>query len=134
MVSFTGKFDIEVLRELSKGNASEISECPIEITKDLTRRAQRARDRLRYAESLRRRQIAGRGTFSAKQQYELALLADDTLRKQANEATRISGFGRIKHEDGRFEDIARHGRGILRTLLDHMSPNFADDDDTHTDD
>ena len=134
MVSFTGKFDIDVLRELSKDSASETGEDKLEPTKALTLRAQRARDRLRYAESLRRSQKAGRSKFSARDLSELALLADDTLRTQANEATRYSGFGRIKHEDGSYEDIARHGGGIVRTLLDHMTPNIADDDDMHADD
>ena len=93
--------------------------------------AQQARDRLRYAEGLRQSQKGGRRKFSAWQQSELALLANDTLRKQANEATRKSGFGRIRHEDGSYEDIARDGGGIVRTLLDHTVATIADDADLY---
>ena len=134
MVSFTGKFDIDVLRELSKGTASETDEGKRKPTQDLTRRAREARDRLRYAEGLRRSQKAGRSTFSARDLSELALLADGSLRTQANDATRKSGFGRIKHEDGTYEDISRHGVGIVRTLLDHVVPNIADDIDLYAND
>ena len=59
----------------------------------------------------------------------LDALAAGTLRTEANEATRRSGWGRIKHEDGSWEDIAPHGGGIVRTVLDHVVPTTADDDD-----
>ena len=59
----------------------------------------------------------------------LHALAAGTLRTEANEATRRSGWGRIKHEDGSWEDIAPHGGGIVRTVLDHVVPTRADDDD-----
>ena len=127
MVSFTGKFDIDVLREVGKGRASETGEGNREPTKDLTLKAQQARDRLRYAEGLRRCQQAGQSKFSARDLSELALLANGSLRTEANDATRKSGFGRIKHENGTYEDIARHGGGIVRTLLDHMTPHIFDD-------
>ena len=127
MVSFTGKFDVDVLREVSQGCASQTGAGNREATKDLTLMAQRARDRLRYAVALHESKNRGRRNFSARQRAELALLANDTLRKEANKATRKSGFGRIKHEDGSYEDIARHGGGIVRTLLDHMTPHIFDD-------
>ena len=69
--------------------------------------------------------------FSGHEQAELALLADGSLRRQANDATRRSGFGRIKHEDGTYEDIAPHGGGIVRTLLDHVLPNIDDEEDLY---
>ena len=131
MVSFTGKFDLDVLLEMSKDRASETGEGNREPTKDLTLMAQQARDRLRYAVALRQSQKRGRRNFSARQQSELALLANDTLRKEANEATRKSGFGRIRHEDGRYEDIARDGGGIVRTLLDNTVATIADDADLY---
>ena len=129
MVSFTGKFDVNVLREVSKDSASQTGEGHPEPTKSLTLRAQRARDRLRYAESLRRSQKAGRSKSSARDFGELALLANGSLRTEANDATRKSGFGRIKYEDGTYEDIARHGGGIVKTLLDHMTPHIFDDEE-----
>ena len=78
---------------------------------------------------MRRVYAAAKTLAEASDLSELALLADDTLRKQANEATRISGFGRIKHEDGSYEDLAPHGGGIVRTVLDRMLPTKADDHD-----
>ena len=38
----------------------------------------------------------------------------------ADSATRKSGWGRIKHPDGTFEDIAPHNGGIVRTVLDSV--------------
>ena len=57
----------------------------------------------------------------------LQQLAAGTLRTKANEATRKSRWGRIKHEDGNWEDLAPHGGGIVRTVLDHVVPTKADD-------
>ena len=127
MVSFTGKVDLNVLRQVSNDGSTQTVEGNREPTQDLTRTAQKARDRLRYAESLRRSQQAGRRRFSAQEQAELALLADGSLLTQANDATRRSGFGRIKNEDGTYEDIAPHGGGIVRTILDHVEPNPEDE-------
>ena len=59
----------------------------------------------------------------------LHALADGTLRTEANEATQRSGFGRIKHADGTYEDIAPHNGGIVRTVLDHVEPNSEDEID-----
>ena len=59
----------------------------------------------------------------------LQQLAAGTLRTKANEATRKSGWGRIKHEGGTWEDLAPHGGGIVRTVLDHVVPTKADDYD-----
>ena len=53
------------------------------------------------------------------------------LHDAANEATRKSGWGRIKNRDGTFEDIAPNGGGIVRTLLDG---HFWPDDDSDADD
>ena len=44
---------------------------------------------------------------------------------------RQSGFGRIKHKDGRYEDITPHGRGIVRTLLDDVVPNLDNEPDLY---
>ena len=123
MVSFTGKFDVHLLRELSKESASETGEGEGKATQDLTRRAQKARYRLRYAEGLRRKRENGCWKFSAWQQSALKELDDGTLRSKANDATRQSGFGRIMNEDGSYQDIARHGGGIVKKLLDHVDPD-----------
>ena len=58
----------------------------------------------------------------------LHALADGTLCAEATAATRRSGWGRIKHEDGSWEDITPHGGGIVRTVLDHVVPTDDDDD------
>ena len=131
MVSFTGKMDVNLLRRLSGGSSSQTAEATREPTQGLTRQAQTARDRLRFAETLYRKQQAGRRKFSAQEHAELALLANGSLRREANDATRRSGFGRIKHEDGSYEDIAPHAGGIVRTLLDHVVPNIDDKPDLY---
>ena len=116
---------------MSADGSAQIVEGSRESTHDLMRAAQKARDRLRCAESLRQSQRAGRRSLSVKDRTELALLAEGTLRRQANDATRRSGIGRIKHEDGTYEDIAPHGGGIVRTLLDHVVPNIDDELDLY---
>ena len=50
------------------------------------------------------------------------------LHTAANDATRKSGFGRIKLPNGDFEDIAPHNGGIVRTVLDKIVTTTADDD------
>ena len=61
----------------------------------------------------------------------LHALADGTLQSEANEATQRSGFGRIKHADGTYEDIAPHKGGIVRTVLDHVEPNSEEEIDLY---
>ena len=58
------------------------------------------------------------------------------LRREANDATRRSGWGRIKHEDGTYEDIAPHKGGIARTILDGVVSGCMQDfsDDSASDD
>ena len=91
-----------------------------EPRQELTRLAQRARDRLRYAESLQRRKLKGAKKFTGQEQALLEDLVRGTLHAEANDATRRSGWGRIKHPDGTFEDIAPHNGGIVRTVLDNV--------------
>ena len=47
-------------------------------------------------------------------------LVGGKMHAEANDATRKSGWGRIKHPDGTFEDIAPHNGGIVRTVLDNV--------------
>ena len=63
--------------------------------------------------------------------FERRLVADlreGKLHAAANVATKNSGFGRIKHPNGDFEDIAPHNGGIVRTVLDKIVTTSADDD------
>ena len=124
MVSFTGRVDLALLQQLSAVGSSQTDEATREPTQSLTRVAQRARERLRYAESLRRQELSGRKKFKPMDKEELELLATGTLLREANEATQRSGFGRLRLADGGYEDITQHGAGILRTVLDGMLPNI----------
>ena len=51
------------------------------------------------------------------------------IRAEANGATNKSGYGHIKQEGGSWHGIAPHGGGIVMTILDHVVPTRADDDD-----
>ena len=59
----------------------------------------------------------------------MAAPSPSSLLAAANEATRLSGWGRIKHRDGTFEDIAPHNGGIVRTVLDSVVPHEVSDDE-----
>ena len=124
MVSFTGRMDLDVLQQLKDVGSSQTDEATREPTQSFKFEAQKARDRLRHAESLHRRQQTGRRKLSDREQAELALLADGSLRREANDATLRSGFGRIRLPDGGFEDITQHGGGMLKTVLDDWLPNI----------
>ena len=128
MVSFTGNFEPCFLQKGDDASTQSV-EVKAHPTQNLTLAAQKARDRLRWAESLRRKQLNGQTDFTRYEMRLLQQLAAGTLRTKANEATRKSGWGRIKHEDGSYEDLARHGGGIVRTVLDRMLPTKADDHD-----
>ena len=131
MVSFTGNFESSFLQKGDDASTQSV-EVKAPPTQNLTLAAQKARDRLRWAESLHRRQQNGQTDFTAHEEALLQQLAAGTLRTKANEATQKSGWGRIKHEDGTYEDIAPHHGGIVRTLLDHVVPTEADDDDAES--
>ena len=119
MVSFTGRFDASFLQ---KGDDATETQAPKpEPTKDLTRKAQKARDRLRWAESCQRLKEKGRTNFTRYEGELLQDLAAGRLHAAANVATRASGWGRIKHPNGTYEDIDRHGGGIVRTVLDNYT-------------
>ena len=128
MVSFTGRVDLDLLQQLSAAGSSQTDEASGPETRpptqSLTRLAQRARERLRYAESLRRQELSGRKKFKPMDKEELKLLASGALLREANDATRRSGFGRIRLPDGGFEDITQHGGGMLKTVLDDWLPRI----------
>ena len=75
---------------------------------------------MRWAESLQRKKLKGQKTFTCQEQALLEDLVGGKLHAEANDATRKSGWGHIKHPDGTFEDIAPHNGGIVRTVLDSV--------------
>ena len=118
MVCFTGRFDVTFLQ--TADDSTQTVAHKQEPQQDLTCQAQRARDRLRWAESLQRKKFKGEKTLTRQEQGLLKDLVDGKLHAEANDATRRSGWGRIKHPDGTFEDIAPHNGGIVRTVLDNV--------------
>ena len=93
---------------------------------------------MRWAERLHRRKTRGKKKkFTQEEQALLADLELGKLQEAANEATRTSGYGRIKHADGSFEDIAPHGGGVVRTVLDNVvlsiEEETMDEDDENLD-
>ena len=127
MVCFTGRFDVSFL-QAGDDSTQTIAHKQEPSSQDLTRRAQRARDLLRWAESLQRQKLKGRKKFPPEEQALLQDLVGGKLHAAANDATRKSGWGRIKHRDGTFEDIAPHNGGIIRTVLDNVDPISNDDE------
>ena len=95
MVCFTGRFDVTFLQ---KGDDSTQTVAhKQEATPDLTYHAQRARDRLRLAESLQRRKLKGAIHFTREEVALLDGLVAGKLHAEAADATRKSGWGRIRH-------------------------------------
>ena len=122
IVSFTGKFDVTFLQ---KGDNSTQT---VAATPDLTNQARKARDRLRWAESLQRMKSKGRKYFKDEEWALLEELPSGRLHQAAEDATRKSRYGRIKKQDGSFEDIAPHGGGIVRRVLDNVDPSSSGDE------
>ena len=115
MVSSTGKLDLAFLQQADTTTNNRVPH-----SKTLTKCAQSARARLRYAESLQRRiHLCGR-QLSEKDVKLVADLQSGKLLYEANQATRKAGWGRIKHLDGTFEDITPNGGGIVRSILDNV--------------
>ena len=131
MVCFAGRFDASFLQ--AGDDSTQIAADKREPTKDLTRQAQRARDRLRWAECLQRRSSKGKTTFTWEEKALLDELASGNLLAQANDATRKSGWVRIKHPNGTFEDIALHNGGIVRTVLDNVPVESLGEDESSED-
>ena len=122
IVSFTGRFDVSFLQK-AHNSAQTVAATP-----HLTNRARKARERLRWAESLQKMKTKGRRYFSDEEWALIEELASGNLHKAAEDATRKSGYGRIKKQDGSFEDIAPHGGGIVRRVLDNADPNTSGDE------
>ena len=125
MVCFTGKFDVTFLQK--GGNPTQTVAGKQQPRQDLTRKAQQARDRVRWAESLHRQMMKGKRKFTHEEQALLEDLVLGKLQEAANVATRKSGYGRIKHPDGRIEDIPSDRGGIVRTVLDNVVLSTGDE-------
>jgi len=118
-VSFSGRFDAELLRRV--GASQPDTEEPSK-QRELTREAQKLRDRLRWAERLLGSKTAGRRVFTHQEKEVLADLESGALRRRANDATERSGFGRIKNDDGTSQDIGPNTGGLTRRILDNSTP------------
>jgi hypothetical protein len=127
MISFTGKFSHELLQQAAKLNPGEIhtgasqpdaSQEKSNETASLTAAAVRARADLQWAHHLERQRAAGKTNFTFLEKWYLDKLDDDTLRKDANAATRATGHGRLRHKDGSTQVIG----SVSRTVLDDYEP------------
>ena len=125
IVSFTGRFDVMAIQHVMAIQQEEAARGP---PRSLHRLAVDLRDLLRWAESLQRQKLRGRKKFTPQEQALLEDLVGGKLHDAANAATRKSGWGRIKHRDGTFEDIAPHNGGIVRTVLDKVDPASSSDE------
>ena len=122
IVSFTGRFDVTFLQKVD--NSAQT----VAATPDLTNQARKARERLRWAQSLQKMKSKGRKYFKAEERALIEELASGNLHKASEDATRKSRYGRIKKQDGSFEDIAPHGGGIVRRVLDNVDPSSSGDE------
>ena len=114
LVSFTGKFDIHVLRQVNKQPTDQPKPTP-----ELTAIAIKARAQLRRAQGLQRHKDRGRKNFNKHEWALLKDLASGKLLDAANDATRASGHGCIKNRDGSIQDITPYRGGIVRKVLGH---------------
>ena len=134
-VSFTGRVDEELLTSMASGPVAAPQRDAEQANRqhDLTRTAHKARSWLRWGEHLARRRAAGRRNWSESDQDTLAKLDSGRLRMDSNDATKASGFGRVKLKDGPYVDIGPNTGGLTRTILDDFVPAAiapeSDDDD-----
>ena len=77
---------------------------------------------------MQRNEAKGNKKLTRDERDLVADLLEGKLHAAANAATLKSGWGRIKHPNGTFEDIAPHNGGIVRTILDNIVTNSADDE------
>ena len=71
---------------------------------------------------MRNKMLLGRRNFSNWDRWYLEKLDDDTLRTDANAATKACGHGRLKHANGSYTDSGEHLGGVSRTVLDDYVP------------
>ena len=100
-------------------SAAQPADMQRDLQRDLKTAAYQARQQLYNGERLKRKQDDGR-RLNRKEKVILAQLNSGKLLRDANTATRLHGHGRVKNEDGSFEDIGPNTRGLTRTVLDNM--------------
>ena len=133
IVSFSGRFDANYLETVQgarpRGSVGASQPDDQDNTpQEKTKIANKHRGTLRWAEHLDRIRTANKRRFSND---ELQLLHDfdsGELLRQANDATRASGHGRLRSEDGTFQDIGASTGGLLRTVLDNWRPPVLEDE------
>ena len=149
VVSFSGNFDSNYLRDLVKAKAvacSQRDERAAAVapqhsdqhddqhddqpdTKQLKANATKCKGDLRWAKSLKKKQDTGCSDFGLRDRELLRDLDSGTLLRLANDAVRAHGHGRIYKEDGSFTDIGPETGGLTRTFLDGWTPpaDFVDE-------
>jgi len=135
VVSFTGRCDVELLSRVATNSvgATQPDEEERNPQRELTQAAQKARDHLRWGEHLARRRTSGHRYFSDWDNWFLARFDSGRLLAEANQATRASGFGRIKKKDGSYQEIGPNAGGLLRTILDDFVPAVIEPDSDDND-
>ena len=134
-ISFTVKFSHDLLQQWVRSDTSKASAAQPREKKDTTDTdwlkiaAVRARGDLRWANHLARKRDWGTTWFSDDDWWYLRKLDNDTLRIEANKATRAFGHGRLKHRDGSFTDIGGSSGGVTRTVLDDYQPPIVESSD-----
>ena len=103
IISFTGKFSVEFLTEVRAASANDNSDAPqLAVNHDDAKaHAVKCRGRLRWAVHLdKKRQQRPDRKFSEQDGKLLRDFDSGKLRRDANEATKSHGHGRLKSSDG----------------------------------
>ena len=132
IVSFTGRFEANYLAKVEsvrvRGSVGDSQ--PDDHDQEKTKIANQARRTLRWAQHLdRKRTTSGANKSFLWTDEDLQLLEQldsGELLRIANEATRASGHGRLRNQDGTFKDIGTGG--LLRTVLDNWRPPVLGDE------
>jgi hypothetical protein len=124
IISFTGRFDHQLLQRAVEAAKKPIrtGACQPDASRKATAAANRARDALRWGQTLDKQRARGKKHFSWNEQWYLTKFDDDTFRENVNAATKAVGHGRLRHKDGSTSDIGNHLGGISRTVLDDYQP------------
>jgi hypothetical protein len=132
LVSFTGRFEANYLETVQgappRGSVGACQPDDQDNTpQEKTKIANEHRGTFRWAEHLDRIRTAHKRPHKRRfSNAELQLLHEfDTgeLLREANDATRASGHGRLRSEDGSFQDIGASTGSLLRTVLDDWKPS-----------
>ena len=132
IISFTAKFSVEFLTEITRADVPEAAAQNADSHRQCKARAVTCRGRLRWAQHLdRKRQHLERlrqagkiehHTFSEQDQALLDDLDTGKLRREANEATKAFGHGRIQMADGTYVNAGSGSGGSARKILDGFIP------------